>query len=285
MIAVTGASGQLGQLVLKALLKNTPPTDIVAIARNTEKLAPFAAQGITIRHGDYDAPNTLTTAFEGVQKVLLISASDVGQRTPQHQAVINAATAAGVELIAYTSILHADRSPMVLAEEHRATETMLKESGLPHVILRNSWYTENYLLGIPAALELGTLYGAAGSGKIASATRLDYAEAAARVLTSTEEQAGRLYELAGDTSYTLEAFAAELSRQTGKTITYQDLPEADYKAALTQAGIPDGFAAILAQSDASAAKGALFDDSHDLSTLLGRPTTSLADAMASALAE
>jgi len=207
----------------------------------------------------------------------------VGRRFPQHQAVIAAAGRSGIKLLAYTSVLHADGSPLGLAGEHRETEACLRASGLPFVLLRNGWYTENYTASIPAALHHGVLLGAAGAGRIASAARVDYAAAAAAVLLGAD-QAGRTYELAGDTSYTLAEFAAELSRQTGKAIPYQDLPEAEYRGVLVGAGLPEGLAALLADSDAGAARGGLLDEGRQLSRLIGRPTTPLAEVVAAALA-
>lgn len=275
MIAITGASGQLGRLVIEALLKKLPATEIVAAVRNPDRAADLAARGVHVRHADYDQPATLEVAFRGVDNLLLISSSEVGSRLPQHRAVINAASRAGVKLIAYTSLLHADMSPLGLAAEHKATEALLKDSGLPFVLLRNGWYSENYLASVPTALQYGALIGSAGDGRIASAARADYAAAAAAVLTA-ENQAGRVYELAGDESYSLAELAAEVARQAEQPVVYQNLPEAEFKAALVGAGLPDAFAGLLADSDAGAAQGALFDDSHQLSQLLGRPTTPIA---------
>lgn len=282
MIAITAASGQLGRLVIAELLKTQPASQIVAIVRSPEKLADLATQGITVRRADYTDPSALEAALQGIDKLLLISSSEVGQRATQHANVINAARKAGVDLIAYTSILRADRSPLLLAEEHLATEKHLADSGLPHVLLRNGWYTENYLQGIPSALEHGVVLGAAGAGRIASAARADYAAAAAAVLTAGD-QAGKLYELAGDSAYTLAELAAEIARQTGKPVAYQDLSEEAYRETLKSFGIPEGFAALLAQSDAGASQGGLFDDSRQLSQLIGRPTRSLASLISAAL--
>ena len=282
MIAITGATGQLGRLVIEALLPKLPAAQIVAAVRNPEKAKNLAALGVQVRQADYAQPATLEAAFQGVEKVLLISSSEVGQRAPQHRAVIEAAAKAGVKLIAYTSILRADTSPLALAAEHKETEAALRASGLPFVLLRNGWYTENRTAGVPAALQHGAVLGAAGEGRTASAARADYAAAAAAVLTR-EAQAGRVYELAGDTAYTLSELAAEIARQSGKTVAYQDLPEPAYKAALVQAGLPEGYAALLADSDAGTAKGALFDDGQQLSQLIGRPTTPLATTVAAAL--
>jgi len=275
MIAITGATGQLGRLVIQTLLKSVPAGEIVAAVRNPQKANDLAALGIQVRYADYDQADSLVKAFQGADKLLLISASELGRRLTQHRAVIDAAKKAGVGLLAYTSILHADTSPLPLAAEHKATEALIQVSGIPSVVLRNGWYSENYLVSVPAALQYGVLLGSAGAGRIASAARLDYAEAAAAVLTQSN-QAGLVYELAGDEFYTLTEFAQEITRQLGKNVAYQNLPEAEYKAALVNAGLPEGIAALLSESDVGASKGGLFDDSRQLSQLIGRPTTRIA---------
>lgn len=280
MIAITGATGQLGQHVIESLLKTVPASQIVAIVRNPAKATALSQQGITVRQADYSDEAAFTTALQGIDKLLLISSSEVGQRAPQHRNVINAAKAAHVKFIAYTSLLHADTSPLGLTDEHIATEKMLAESGIAYALLRNGWYTENYLASAPAALEHGVFIGAAGEGKIASATRADYAAAAARVI-SEEGHAGKTYELAGDAGWTLSQLAAELAKQSGKKVVYQNLSEANFAAALKGFGLPAGLAEMLADSDVGASKGGLFDDSHTLSKLIGRPTTSLADSVKS----
>ena len=259
MIVVTGASGQLGRLVIDALLRTQPADSLVAAVRTPAKAADLAARGVQVREADYSRPETLGPAFAGADKLLLISSSEIGQRAKQHQAVIDAAKATGVQLIAYTSLLHADVSPLGLATEHRQTEAAIAASGLPFVLLRNGWYSENYAMGLPGALARGTLYGAAGEGRIASASRQDYAEAAAAVLSAAAPQAG-------------------------KPLAYQDLPEAAYRDALLQAGLPAPVAELLADSDAGAAKGGLFDDGHALSGLIGRATTPMAQTVAATLA-
>ncbi|WP_019577541.1 SDR family oxidoreductase [Curvibacter lanceolatus] len=283
MIVVTGANGQLGQLVIQSLLRSVPASQIVAAVRQPAKTGALAALGVQVREADYNRPDTLDAAFAGADKVLLISSSEVGQRLPQHQNVIDAAVRAGVKLLAYTSLLKADTSPLGLAAEHLATERALKASGLPHVLLRNGWYTENYLASVPAALAHGALIGSAGEGRIASAARADYADAAAAVLTQAD-QAGKVYELAGDSAYTLAELAAELSQATGKTIPYVNLPEADFKGALLQAGLPAPIAELLANSDAGAAQGGLYDGSGQLGRLIGRPTAALATQLRASLA-
>ncbi|CAM6847923.1 SDR family oxidoreductase [Citrobacter portucalensis] len=278
MIAITGATGLLGQHVIEFLLKTVPASQIAAIVRNPAKATALSQQGITVRQADYSDEAALTAALQGIDKLLLISSSEVGQRAPQHRNVVNAAKAAHVKFIAYTSLLHADTSPLGLADEHVATEKMLAESGIAYALLRNGWYTENYLASAPAALEHGVFIGAAGEGKIASATRADYAAAAARVI-SEDGHAGKTYELAGDAGWTLSQLAAELAKQSGKKVVYQNLSEADFAAALKGVGLPAGLADMLADSDTGASKGGLFDDSHTLSKLIGRPTTSLADSV------
>lgn len=283
MIVITGATGQLGRLVVQALLRSVPANQLIAAVRTPEKAKELAELGVQVRHADYNQPDSLNTAFAGADKLLLISSSEAGQRTPQHQAVIDAAKRAGMNLIAYTSILHADTSPLGLAGEHRETEALLKASGLPFVLLRNGWYTENCAASAPTAVAHGVVMGSAGNGRIASAARVDFADAAAAVLTS-EHQAGRVYELAGDSAFTLTELAAEIARQSGKNVIYQNMPEADYKAALLGFGLPEGVAALVADSDTGASKGALFDEGHQLSQLIGRPTTPLATTVAAALA-
>ena len=282
MIVITGASGQLGRLVIQSLLRKVPANQIAAVVRNPSRATDLAALGVHVRPGDYNQPESLDAAFQGASKLLFISSSEVGQRVAQHRNVVAAAQRAGVALVAYTSLLKADTSPLALAGEHLETEALLRDSGLPTVLLRNGWYTENYLASVAPALQHGAFIGSAGEGRIASAARADYAEAAAAVLTQPG-QAGKVYELSGDTSYTLTELAAEISRQSGKVVPYVNLPESDFKGALLGAGLPEGLAALLADSDAGAAKGGLFDDSHTLGQLIGRPTTALAPLVEAAL--
>jgi NAD(P)H dehydrogenase (quinone) len=282
MIAVTGATGQLGRLVIEGLLASQPAASIVAIVRDPAKAAALAARGVQVRQADYTQPAALLQALQGVDKLLLISSSEIGQRAAQHRNVIDAAGQAGVKLVAYTSILRAGSSPLGLAREHRETEALLRGSGLPHVLLRNGWYTENYTANIQPAVQHGAVLGCAGAGRFSFATRADYAAAAVAVLIQ-QGQAGRVYELAGDQGYTLSEYAAEVARLSGKPVVYQNLSEADYARALEQIGLPAPVAAMLAESDVGASKGALFDDSRALSRLIGRPTTPLADSIQAAL--
>jgi len=282
MIAVTGATGHLGRLVIAALLKKVPASGIVAAVRNVEKARDLAAWGVRVRYADYNLPLTWNDALTGADKVLLISSSEIGQRLKHHTVVIDAAKRMGVKLLAYTSVLRANTSVLGLAAEHKETESLIRASGIPCTLLRNGWYTENYTGGISNILAQGAVYGCAGEGRIASASRADYAEAAAVVLT-VEDQAGWVYELAGDTAYTLAELAAEISRQSGKNIGYVDLPEAEYRKALLKAGLPEAIAALLADSDTGVSNGALFDDGRQLSKLIGRPTTTLKETVAAAM--
>lgn len=279
-IAITGATGQLGRHVIGKLKQKTGADGIVALVRSLDKAQDL---GVEARVADYTQPATLEAALAGVDTLLLISGNEIGQRAVQHANVITAAGKAGVKHVVYTSVLHADRSPLSLAPEHLQTEADLKASGIAYTILRNGWYTENYTGSIKPALANGAFYGSAGEGRIASSARADYAEAAVVVLT-TDGHAGKTYELAGDTAYTLAELAAEISKQTGKDVPYKDIPEADYAAALKAAGLPEGFAAALASWDVDASQGALFDEGRELSRLLGHPTTPLAQSVKLALA-
>ncbi|KQZ99840.1 NAD(P)-dependent oxidoreductase [Mesorhizobium sp. Root157] len=278
-IAITGATGQLGRFVIDKLRTRTSSADIVALARNPAKAADL---GVNVREADYARPGTLERALEGMETLLLISSSEVGQRGSQHHNVIEAARKAGVRRIVYTSLLHADTSPLDLAEEHRQTEAELRASGIPSTILRNGWYTENYTASVAGALAGGAFIGSAGDGQISSAARADYAEAAVAVLAS-EGHDGKTYELAGDDAYTLADLAAEISHQSGKAIPYKNLPEGDYAAALAGFGLPEPMAKAFARYDVDASKGALFDDGRQLSKLIDRPTTPLSSVVTAAL--
>lgn len=278
-IAVTGSTGQLGRLVVEHLKERVGAQHVIALARTPEKAA---SMGVEVRTFDYAQPERLAPALEGVDRLLLISSNEIGQRAIQHARVIEAAQKAGVGLVVYTSLLHADASTLSLAGEHMATEELLKKSGIPYTILRNGWYTENYTGSVKGAIAAGAMVGSAGNGKISSATRADFAEAAAVAVTG-DSHVGLTYELAGDESYTLEDLAAEVSRQSGKNIPYQNLPEAEYAGLLEKVGVPSQYAAAIASWDTCASKGDLFDDSRQLSRLIGRPTTPLSEAVKVAL--
>jgi NAD(P)H dehydrogenase (quinone) len=279
-LLVTGTSGHLGHLTVHALLaRGVEPSTIVATARRTEAIKDFADLGVLTRAADYDDPHSLAQAFAGIDRVLLVSGSEVGSRIPQHRNVIDAARAAGVTLVGYTSILGGTGTGLALAAEHGATEDYLASSGLPHVLLRNGWYVENYTENTAVPLQLGTVYGAAGDGRVSAASRRDFAEAAAVVITSPD-QAGKVYELAGDMGFTMTEYAAALSEAFGREISYTDLPVQEYAAALVSRGLPAVYAEILADSDRGIARGALEDTSHTLSALIGRRTTSLAQTLA-----
>jgi NAD(P)H dehydrogenase (quinone) len=279
-IAITGATGHLGRLVVDKLKTKVPATDIIALVRTPAKAAGL---GVQVREADYGKPETLGRALAGIDTLLLVSSNELGQRTDQHRNVIAAAKKAGVKRIVYTSLLHADTSAItLLAGEHLATEADIKASGVPFTLLRNGWYTENYTASAKGAVAGGAFLGSAGNGRISSAPRADYAEAAVAALTS-EGHTGKTYELAGDEPYTLSDLAAEISRQTGKTIPYKNLSEAEYAAVLTQFGLPAAMAHAYAVFDTGASQGALFESGHQLAKLIGRPTTPLAAAVTEAL--
>ncbi|MDI9874297.1 SDR family oxidoreductase [Flectobacillus rivi] len=279
-IGITAATGQLGKLVVESLKQKVASENIVLLVRTPEKASDL---GLEAKAFDYSNKESQVEALKGIDTLLLISGSEVGQREAQHANVIASAKEAGVKKIVYTSVLHADTSTLSLAVEHIATEKNLKESGLTYTILRNGWYTENYAGSIGGALAGGAFIGSVGDGKISSAARIDFAEAAATVL-ATEGHDGKVYELAGDTSYTLTDLAAEISAQTGKTLPYANLPEAEYAKILTSFGLPEFLAQAIASWDVSASKGDLFDDSKTLSALIGRPTTPLAETVKETLA-
>ncbi|MCD2113353.1 SDR family oxidoreductase [Rhodococcus rhodochrous] len=277
-IAVTGAAGHLGRLTITALrARGVAAGDIVAVVRDAAKAADLAADGVQVRVADYADADALRDALAGVDKLLLVSGSEVGQRLPQHTNIIDAAKATGVAFIAYTSILHAATSPLILAGEHKATEELLAASGIDHALLRNGWYWENYDSSVAAAAASGALFGSAGAGRVAGAARKDFAEAAAAVLT-TEGHAGAVYELGGE-RLTYTELAEVLSGIVGVPVTYKDLPKEEYAKILENAGVPAQFAAVLADSDAGIAVGALDTDSGDLERLIGRPATPAAEAI------
>ncbi|MEV5430554.1 SDR family oxidoreductase [Streptomyces sp. NPDC052701] len=284
MIIVTGATGQLGRLVVQELLTRVPADQIVAAVRTPDKAADLAEQGVQVREADYDRPETLKAAFEGAEKILLISGSEVGRRIPQHQAVIDAAKDAGAGLLAYTSVLHADTSTLPVAPEHQATEEAIRASGLTYSLLRNGWYNENYIPAAQQGAANGVIIGSARDGRISSASRADYAAAAAVVLTGDGHD-NTVYELSGDTAFTMDDVAADITAVTGTQVTYQDLPAEAHTRALAEAGLPEPVVEMLVAIDAGTAEGQLAGTTGDLSRLIGRPTTALRATLTAALAD
>ncbi|MFE0188217.1 SDR family oxidoreductase [Streptomyces sp. NPDC058989] len=281
-IVVTGAGGALGRLVIEELLKRAAPGDIVAVARDRAKTAGLAALGVGIKIADYGRPETLEGVFAAGDRVLLISGNEAGQRLSQHRDVIDAAREAGVGLLAYTSVLGGPTATFSIAEEHIATEQALLASGVPYCLLRNGWYHENYTGALAGTLRAGAVIGSAGEGRVASAARRDYAEAAAVVLTGAGHE-NSVYELSGDTAWSMAEYAAEVSRQTGRRIPYRDLPQERYVALMIEAGVPALGAQLVADADAGIARGELAATPGDLSRLIGRPTTPIAESIADAL--
>ncbi|WP_097982450.1 NmrA family NAD(P)-binding protein [Streptomyces sp. f150] len=281
-IVVTGATGALGRLVVDALLAEVPADEVVAVVRDKEKAAALAARGVELRIADYSAPETLAGAFRSGDRVLLISGSEVGRRVAQHAAVVDAAKAAGVAQLAYTGILGGPDADFALADEHKATEQLILDSGLPYTFLRNGWYTENYTANLAPVLEHRAVVANAGEGRIASASRADFAAAAASVLTG-DGHLNTAYELSGDTAWSLAEYAAVISGLTGETIAYNNVPAATHQEILVGAGLPEGFAAILVDVDEAIGRGRLAGTSGDLARLIGRPTTPLAETVRAAL--
>ncbi|MFC8190557.1 SDR family oxidoreductase [Cellulomonas sp. NPDC057328] len=283
-IVVTGATGHLGRLVVEGLLDaGVAPADVVAGGRATERLDDLADRGVRVVTLDYDRPETLADAFTGADRVLLVSGSDPGRRLAQHRAVVDAVVAAGVGHVVYTSAPHADRTSLVLAPDHRATEEMLAASGLPVTVLRNNWYTENYVATLQQAAQTGEIVASVGDGRVASATRADLAAGAVAVLTGSGHE-GRTYELTGDVAWDFDELAAVATELLGRPVTYRRVDAAEHTAILTGAGLDEGTAGFVVALDGNIAAGELADATDHLRTLLGRPTTSLADGLRAALA-
>lgn len=278
-ILVTGATGQLGALIVKQLLTRLPAARIVAGGRNAAKAPP----GVEFRRVDYDAPATIDAALAGIARVILVSGSEVGRRVPQHRAVIEAAARAGVTLLAYTSILRGTANPFLLAAEHRGTEEALASGEVPYILLRNGWYNENYTATAALAIRFGVVQSASGEGRISGASRADYAAGAAALILKDGHKPGQAYELAGSSSFTKQEYAQLLSAKSGRDVVVQNLTEAQYAAALVQAGLPEPFARILADSDAKTGEGWLYDDSRTLEKAIGRPTTTIEASVDAAL--
>ncbi len=279
--AITGATGQLGRLVVDELLaRSIPASDVIAVVRTPTKATDLAERGVQVREGDYSRPETLTTALTGVDQLLLVSSSEAGQRAAQHTNVIRAASAAGVSRIVYTSMLHADHSTNPLAGEHLDTERALETAGIPHTVLRNGWYTENYTDQLTQYLQGGEIVGAAGNGMIAAATRQDHAVAAVAALLANDD-GNRTYELGGP-AFHLAELAQVISSVTGTPVAYRNLSAQQYVAYLQEAGLDTPTAQFVAALDTSISHGDLHTDSDDLTRLLGRPAIPLADVIRTA---
>lgn len=281
--AVTGATGPFGRHAVEELLRRgIPAADVVAVVRTPSNAADLAERGVQVREGDYSRPETLPAALAGVQRLLFVSGSEVGRRVPQHTAVVEAAQAAGVERIVYTSILKADTTTNPLAGEHKATEQVLRSSGIPTTVVRNGWYVENYTSQMGQYLATGEILGAAGTGKVSGAPRADYAAAAAAALLADVE-GDVTYELGGP-AFSFDDLAAALTEVTGTAVVSRDVSVAEYVAALQEHGLDEGTATFVASLDASIAAGELETDSTDLADLLGRPVTPLTEALRAAQA-
>ncbi len=283
MIIVTAATGQLGQLVVDGLLRSVPAEEIAVAVRNPDKAAALAARGVTVRAADYDDPASLRAALAGAEKVLFVSGAGVPEREDQHLRVVDAVKEVGVGQLAYTSVLRANTSTLLVAPDHKVTEQAIRDAGVPFTFLRNGWYTENFAVRIQHAVQTGILAGnAIPAATLASATRADYADAAVAVLTG-DGHLNKVYELAGDVEWSFPDLAAELTRQSGKQVDYRQLSSEEHKKLLVEQGVPAGFAGLLVHTDQAIVEGELAEDGGDLRRLIGRPTTSLADAVATIL--
>jgi NAD(P)H dehydrogenase (quinone) len=282
-LLITGATGHLGRLVVEQLLTaGVPAGDIIATGRATEKIKDLADRGVQVRTVDFADPAAVRAAVAEADRVLLVSGMDLGARVAQHRNVIGAARDAGTDLVAYTSIVNAEAATITLAADHRATEQLLRGSGVPYALLRNGWYYENYTGQLPAFLAQGVIPGSAGDGRISAAARADYAAAAVRVLT-TDGHAGQAYELGGDQPFTMAQLAAEVSQQSGRPVRYVNLPAAEYAKALKEHGVPAAMADIIAETDIAVAGGALYTATGDLAALTGQPAATLSAAVGAAL--
>ncbi|MFM9611496.1 SDR family oxidoreductase [Streptomyces niveiscabiei] len=280
-ITVTAATGNLGRLVVHALLaRGVAPGGIVAAVRDPRKAADLAALGVEVREADYGRPETLVRAFDGAERLLMISSSAAGARIEQHRNVVEAA--AGVPHLVYTSAAYADSVPIAMNAEHAATEEAIRASGVPFTILRNNWYLENTTGDLGRVLANGVILGASGEGRLSAASRADYAEAAAVVLTSGD-YLGTTWELAGDHPFTMAEMAAEVSRQSGREVVYRDLPQDEYAGLLAKFGVPEVFATMLAERDAAISRDEFVVEGGDLARIIGRPTTTVAEAVSVAL--
>ncbi|MBT0568527.1 SDR family oxidoreductase [Williamsia sp. CHRR-6] len=280
--AVTGATGSLGRLAVEALLASdgVTPSEVIAVVRDAAKAQPLADSGVTVRVADYDDPATLTTALTGVDRLLLVSGSEIGKRVAQHTNVIEAAVAAGVGILAYTSILNAETSTLQIAAEHQATEKLLASSGLTVILLRNGWYSENYTGGLAHTVAGGVFYGTGAGGRVAPAARADYARAAVAALI---DGTPRAYELAGPQHLTYPDIAAVVAEVSGSPVRYQDVSEADYAANLVAVGVPQPVAEVLADADHGVSRGELDSTSTDLTDLIGNDLVPFAEVVRTAL--
>lgn len=283
-ILVTGSTGSLGRLVIDALLRDgTAPDDIVAGARDVSRVSDLVERGVRAARLDYDDPSSVTDAMRGAERVVLISGTEFGRRVTQHATVVDAAAAAGVELLAYTSAPAARTSALAVAPEHKATEELIEASGVPAVILRNAWYHENYLGAARQAADSGVIVSSAGNGRVASAARADYADAVAATITDLSH-AGHVYELSGDTSWDFAEFAALVGELSGRPVAYRAVSPEEHIATLVAAGMDEGTAGFIVAMDGNIRDGLLGVTTGELSRLIGRPTTPLRDTLSAVFA-
>ncbi|KOX16339.1 SDR family oxidoreductase [Nocardiopsis sp. NRRL B-16309] len=279
-VVITGATGHLGRLVVEDLLAGGLPADqITATGRDTAKLADLSAKGVSTARADFGDPASLKAAFEGADTVLLVSGSEVGQRVDQHRNAVEAAKDAGVGHIVYTSVLNAAETTLILAPEHKATEEIILGSGLTYTFLRNGWYSENYEQQLHQARETGTVLTSAGAGRVASASRSDYAAAAAAVLRDPAAHANAVHELSGDTAWDFGELAAAMGEALGRAVTVTNVTPEEHEAVLTGVGLDEGTARFVVGLDTGTREGELAATTGELSRLIGRPTTPLVETL------
>ncbi|WP_139488824.1 SDR family oxidoreductase [Brevibacillus dissolubilis] len=277
-LLVTGATGKLGSKVVEALLKTVPTSQLAVSVRNPEKAEHLRAQGVEVRHGDFDHPETLDAAFAGIDRLLIISADgDNETRIRQHTHAVEAAARAKVGFIAYTSLGNATESQLFLAATHQATEAAILKTGIPYSFLRNNWYLENETASIQAVMAGAPWLTSAGSGKVGWAPRQDYAEAAAAVLAGDGHE-NTTYELSGPL-LTQEELASALGTVLGKEVSVQQVDDATYADVMKGAGVPDFVIPILVAIQQGIREGSLEIESNDFEKLLGRPVTPINEAL------
>ncbi|MGO4692449.1 NAD(P)H-binding protein [Glaciibacter sp. 2TAF33] len=281
-VVVTGATGHLGRLIVESLLaRGVAAERIVAGGRRLDKLDDLSERGVRVARVDYSDEASLAAAFAAADTLVLVSGSEVGSRIGQHQAAVDAARAAGIRRIVYTSAPHADSTTLVLAPEHIATENLIRESGLAFTFLRNGWYSENYLGALYQAATTGEIVASVGDARVASASRADFAEAAAAVVIGDGHD-GAVYELTGDHAWDFAELAEAASEVLGTPVVYRSVTPEEHEAELIAAGLPTGTAGFIVALDGNIRDGLLAHTPGDLARLIGRPTTPLAEALGAA---